>query len=201
MSSAELRRRRNHRILKMFKWILAVSILLCLGGTANAVCPASTSITTVTGTNTPYATSDDGAGNCEAKFNIDQVGGVAVVQDPCQAVSHVFTPINISNGTTATIVAGTSAKKTYVCHLFLAAPVSVSVGIIEGTGATCATGTAGVIGGTTAATGIPLTGGPSGFVEGDGLSAGAATATNADNLCFAFSSAQQVSGVLVTVQK
>jgi hypothetical protein len=133
--------------------------------------------------------------------NIAQVGGLAVVPDPCQAFAHTYTPISINTASTTTIVAGTASKKTYICHMMLAAPVSVSVGIVEGTGTNCSTVSAGVIGGSTAATGMPLAGGPTGFVSGDGMAAVAATATAADNLCLAFSSAQQVSGVIVTVQK
>ena len=132
--------------------------------------------------------------------NQSQVGGATVVADPCQTNGRAYTPISISSAANTKIVTGTSAKKTYLCHLFLFAAAADNVAIVEGTGTNCATGTAGVIGGATTGTGINLVANQ-GWVAGAGGWAVAATATNADDLCLITSAASQLSGVAVTVQQ
>jgi hypothetical protein len=132
--------------------------------------------------------------------NIAQIAGSNVVGDPCQINTHTFTPINISSAANTKIVSGTASKKTYICHLYLFASAAENVGVVEGTGTNCGTGTAGVIGGSTAAAGINLAANQ-GWVEGAGSNAVAATATNADDFCLISSSTAQLSGVAVTVQQ
>lgn len=168
-------------------------------GSAHA-CTSSTPVTTVTGTNTNYATSDDGSGNCEAKFSLDQVGGSPVVGDPCQLNAHTFTPISINSASTTTAVAGTSSKNTYVCHIFIApTAAAVNFTLVSGSGTNCGTAVhAALFGGTTAANGANLVANE-GWTEGDGLSAVMATTTAGDNICLVPSAAQQISGVIVTV--
>jgi hypothetical protein len=130
------------------------------------------------------------------------VGGntTALIGDPCQTVARVYTPINIATATTTRLVAPTSAKKTYICGLFLFSAGTQNVGVVEGTGGTCGTGTAGVIGGTTAATGPNLTA-QTGFVLPTTGHAQAATAGTNVDFCLITSAAVQVSGVLVSVQQ
>lgn len=132
--------------------------------------------------------------------DLTKIGGSAVIADPCQVNARTYTPINISTAANIKIVTGTSSKKTYLCHLFLLAAGADNIGIVEGTGTNCATGTAGVIGGATAAAGINLAANQ-GWVAGTGGNAVAATATNADDFCLITSAAVQVSGVAVTVQQ
>jgi hypothetical protein len=120
--------------------------------------------------------------------------------DPCLTQAHTYTPINISTAANTKIVPGTAAKKTYICHMFLFGAAADNVGIVEGTGTNCATGTAGVIGGATAAAGINLVANQ-GFVIGTGQGAIAATATAADDFCLITSAGAQVSGAAVTAQQ
>jgi hypothetical protein len=128
------------------------------------------------------------------------IGGntTGLVGDPCDVNAHVWTPINISSAANTKIVTGTSAKKTYICHLFLFAAAADNVGIVEGSGTNCATSTLGLIGGTTAATGINLAANQ-GFESGTGAKAIAASTVNANDFCLITSTAAQLSGVAVTV--
>ena len=126
------------------------------------------------------------------------IGGPAT--DPCQSNAHTFTPISVASAANTKVVAGASAKKTYVCHVFLFAAPADNVAIVEGSGTNCATSTLGVIGGATAATGVNLSANQ-GFVEGNGSNAVAATTVAANDLCLITSASSQLSGVIVTVQQ
>ncbi len=120
--------------------------------------------------------------------------------DPCMANAHAFTPISVTSAVSTQIVTNAGSKKIYVCHIFLIAGTADNVAIVEGTGTTCGTSTAGVIGGATAANGVNAAAN-GGFAIGAGQMSIAATATSGDNLCLITSSAGPLSGVAVTVQQ
>lgn len=124
-------------------------------------------------------------------------GTSARVFDPCEVVAHVTTPVNISSAATSVLVAGTSAKKTYICSMMLFSAGTTNVGIVQGSGSTCGTSTLGLIGGTTSGTGPNLTA-QAGFVAGNGNFAIAGTTVNANDICLINSQAIQVSGYIVT---
>jgi hypothetical protein len=123
---------------------------------------------------------------------------VGNVPDPCQGGAGTQTPINIS--ASAQIITGTAGKQIYGCSLIIAGTTAGNIGIVEGTGSTCATGIAGVIGGTTAATGLP-TGANSGFVTGSGGYWVFKTVTAGDNVCALLNGTGQTSGVIRYVQQ
>ena len=107
----------------------------------------------------------------------------------------VYTPINTT--ASAQLIAGTAAQKLHICLVNLVVATADNVAVVEGTGATCGTGTAGVMGGATAATGWNL--GANGQVAiGNGHDELTQVATTADNLCLLVSGAAQVSGFIVT---
>lgn len=120
--------------------------------------------------------------------------------DPCQGNAATYTPVNIGSATTTRIAANAGGKKIYVCSAQLLAFLADNVAITEGTGGTCGTGTAGVVGGTTTATGIsfPAQGGLS---VGNGSSAVWATATAGDDLCFITSTTGPLTGHVKWVQQ
>lgn len=132
--------------------------------------------------------------------DLTKIAGSTVVADPCQVNARTYTPISVASAANTKIITGTSAKKTYLCHLYLFAAAANNVGIVEGTGTNCASSPAGVIGGATAAAGINLAANQ-GWVEGNGQAAIAATATNADDFCLITSTSAQLSGVAVWVQQ
>ncbi len=129
--------------------------------------------------------------------NVTAYGGTSV--DPCLSVAPTYTPISITSATTTRIVAPTSAKKTYVCYMFLLSAIANNVGIVEGTGGTCGSSTAGVVGGTTAANGINLAANSGAVFQEGGFAALATAGTNVD-LCLITSAAGPVAGHIKWVQ-
>jgi len=103
-----------------------------------------------------------------------------------------FTPIN----TTASVQIGTGVAGTvfHICSFEILASAAENVALVEGTGATCGTSTAGVFGGATAATGWNLTAGNLQISLGSGFGFIGKTATAGDSLCLLVSAASQVSG-------
>lgn len=126
-------------------------------------------------------------------------GTTAAVGDPCQTNAATHTAISITTNTTTRIIAPASAKRTYICYLFLTSAAADNVGIVEGTGGTCGSGTAGIVGGTTAANG-PNFAANGGAAFGNGASVVLATAgTNVDT-CLITSAATPLAGTVKWVQ-
>lgn len=111
-----------------------------------------------------------------------------------------------SNGASASnllLVTGVGSTQIYICAINVGPAASaVNVTPVEGTTVTnpCDTGTTGIIGGNTAATGWQFAAN-GGIAYGNGSSIVAQTATLADNVCLLFSGAVQVSGVITYVQR
>ncbi len=119
--------------------------------------------------------------------------------DPCNSIAATYTPISVTSATTTRIVAPTSAKRTYVCYMFLLSAIANNIGIVEGTGGTCGSGTAGVVGGTAAANGINLAANGGAVFQAGGNAAIATAGTNVD-LCLITSAAGPVAGHIKWVQ-
>jgi hypothetical protein len=120
--------------------------------------------------------------------------------DPCAGLAKSYFPVNISTATTVRFAAPTASKKTYICSIVLVAASADNVNIIEGTGGTCGTATAGVAGGTTAATGFNLAAN-GGLTLGNGASSVMATAGSNVDMCLITSAAVQLSGHISWVQR
>jgi hypothetical protein len=116
-----------------------------------------------------------------------------LVVDPCQGQVKLYASINQTGNTQ--LVAGTAARKIYVCTIHVVAAAATDVAVVEGTGSVCATGTAGVsgFGGATAATGWNFAAN-GGIALGSGESSLGAEGTSGDNLCVFNSGSGQVSG-------
>lgn len=130
-------------------------------------------------------------------------GTTAVVAEPCQTNAKTRTTINFtaSGLQTTPVVAGVSAKKTYICQILVNNAVADTIAIFGATtGTSCGTGAYGLYGGTTAATGMQLAAN-SGFSDGDSGYATNFTTNNNDDICFNHSASGQVSGKIVTVQQ
>lgn len=102
-------------------------------------------------------------------------------------------PINISTATTTLIVTGVSGRQVRFCSFHMITAAANNVAWIEGTGATCGTGTAGMAGGTTAASGYNFAAN-AGLAIGTGLGEVLTTATTGDSACLVTSAATQLSG-------
>ena len=120
--------------------------------------------------------------------------------DPCLNGSR--TPVSINQTTNTKLVSGVAAKKIYVCSYHWITATAQNVALVEGTGSTCATSTAGVpgFGGSSAATGDNLAANGGIALSGGGYSLGQ-EGTAADDLCLFQSGTGQVSGGLVYVQQ
>jgi hypothetical protein len=116
-------------------------------------------------------------------------GGLVGAMPICDSYAN----INISTATTTLEVTGVSGRQVRVCALHIIAAAADNVAVIEGTGATCGTGSAGMAGGTTAATGYNLAAN-GGLALGSGLGTVMRTATAGDSVCIVTSAATQLSG-------
>lgn len=102
-----------------------------------------------------------------------------------------FQPVNTTVSTL--LITGLAGQNVYICSVNFVVGAADNIALVEGTGATCGTGTAGIFGGSTAATGWNLA--ANGQVTfGSGLGMIGKTGTTGDNVCLLVSAASQVSG-------
>lgn len=118
------------------------------------------------------------------------------ILDPCQSATKLYQTISQTANTQ--LFAGTSAKKTYVCHIMVVGADAENISLVAGTGSVCATSTVAMIGSTTAAAGPNLSAN-GGFSIGQGGFSVAASTVNADNVCLFQSGSGRVSGVMTYV--
>jgi hypothetical protein len=129
-----------------------------------------------------------------ASTNVSEIGGTAVIADPCRTSAKVYG--TISQTASAQLITGTAATKISLCSFNVVGADAENLALVEGTGSVCGTTTVtfpGLSGGATAATGwnFSANGGIS-FGVG-GFSLGTET-TAADNVCLLESGSGQVSG-------
>ncbi len=122
------------------------------------------------------------------------------ILDPCEANVQSYAPISITTATTTRIVSPSASNKTYICALFLTSAAADNVGIVEGTGGTCGTGTAGVVGGTTAANGPNFAANGGLMAQAGGKTAVFQTAGTNVDLCLITSAATPLAGGIKYVQ-
>lgn len=117
--------------------------------------------------------------------------------DPCVTNPRKVQVINLT--ASGQLVTALANQSVYVCFLqFSLGAVADNVALVEGTGSTCGTGTVGMAGGATAATGWNLLANGSVTAANSGLWV-YRTATVGDNICLLVSSAAQISGVMIYV--
>lgn len=183
-------------------------------GTFNIQANASVNLAQVAGTTTSTSNGTSNAGDLRINVASDNSAianwgqGATGSAVPSGAVYHGgngsgnltgitvcdhWTAINLASTTATTIITGVASKQTYICSINLVAGAAVNVALIEGTTSTCGTGTAGMAGGTTAATGWNFAAN-GGLTEGSGIGAIFRTATAADNVCLLASATSQLSG-------
>jgi len=195
----------------------AAALLAAFGGctAAQAACPSPFTVKDSTGTAQNVVEINDASNNCVFPSAITDGGGAAnraavkaanttpAATDPALVVgvspnSLGCTGAGVAN-TTSTPISVTASTQIYVCSLNLIAGVADNVALVEGTGTTCGTGTAGIAGGSTAATGWNFAAN-GGLTLGNGIGIIARTATAADNVCLLVSGSGQVSGNIVWAQ-
>lgn len=124
-------------------------------------------------------------------------GSTALVADPCQSNTATISPISITTATTTKIANAVSAKKLYICYMLLSSVAADVVSIVEGTGSTCGTNQAGVVGGISPNSLAFASNGGVAMGSG-GFSVAATAGTNVD-FCIQTSVATPLSGVLKAV--
>lgn len=128
-------------------------------------------------------------------ISINLVGNVP---DPCQ--QGPGTPGTINLTASGQLITGTASKHTYICSWDLITGTTQNIALVEGTGSTCATGIAGMAGGTTAATGWNFQAN-GGEIKGMGGFWVFKTTTVGDNVCLLLSGSGQTSGSFRYVQQ
>lgn len=161
---------------------------------ANGTTNPCTTAATVKVASTPAAATDKA-------LVVDQRPGTTITTttgsaDPCQSNVATIKPFSITTATTTNIVTGTSAKKLYVCYLYMQSAAANNVAVISGTtGATCGANTAALVGGTTAANGLNNAAN-GGQAFGNGASAVLQVQTNNDDICIITSAATPLAGAI-----
>lgn len=120
--------------------------------------------------------------------------------DPC--TSQLKTNFAIGGaGGNIQVVAGSAAKKVYICSISLIAASTAVVNVIEGTGSACITANeAAIIGSTTAASGMSLAAN-GGLTLGNGSGTIGVTATAANGICILQSGTTALAGNVTYVQQ
>ena len=108
-------------------------------------------------------------------------------------ISDAVAVVNISTITTTLIVTGVAGRHVRIGALNLVTAAANNVAFLSGTGATCGTGTAGMSGGTTAASGYNFAAN-GGIAQGSGLGTIMKTVATGDSVCIITSATTQLSG-------
>lgn len=116
---------------------------------------------------------------------------VVVAQSP-NAAPICDSSINFSQTANAQLVTAAAGQKVYICGIVLVSATAQSVSLVEGTGTTCATGIAGLIGGSSASMALSANGGFSSVSGSPWIS----TKTAGDELCLLQSGTGNVSGTI-----
>jgi hypothetical protein len=145
------------------------------------------------------AAGSSATGGDNATFNVDGSGLLWTRQlDPCSGVAKTYIPINISSATTTELTAALAGASNhyYICALSLITDAANDVALTDDDTDNCASVTAGIAGGTTAASGWNF-GAAGGLTIGSGN--GSIMRTNGTNrvLCMVTSAATQLSGHIV----
>lgn len=120
------------------------------------------------------------------------------VLDPCTTVAKTTDPISLTAD--AVIIAATSGKKNYICSLVIVAGAAEIASITEGTGTTCNTSEAALVGSTTDANGMSFAAN-GGVAMGSGLATVVAGKTANVDTCLNVSGSNRVSGFVTWVQR
>ena len=130
--------------------------------------------------------------------NVAQVGGSAVVADPCMREARI--PVSITQTAGTQLITGTASERVFICSMHIVTATAQNIALVSGTGTVCATSTSGMVGfgGATAATGWN-------FAANGGIQMGHSdwsygkSDTDADNVCLLMSGSGQISGGLTYV--
>lgn len=113
--------------------------------------------------------------------------------DPCTDNVDASIMVNQTAGTQ--LITGSTDARIFLCQVTLVSATAQNIALVYGTGTVCATGTGGLMGGPTAATGFNLAANDR-VTIGTGIAAVAWTTAAAQNVCLLQSGSGQISGRL-----
>ncbi len=142
------------------------------------------------------ASSSTTAGD-NSTINTDAIGLLWTRQlDPCSGVAKVSVPIDIVTATTTEIIDASASNFAYICAITLFSAGTNNVTLVEDDTDACASPTAGIAGGVTAAEGWNLTA-QTGLAHGGGGHFVMKSAAANRNICLITSAAVQLNGTVV----
>jgi hypothetical protein len=118
--------------------------------------------------------------------------------DPCMINMRQNAIINLT--ASGQLITGVAGKQTWICGINFVTATAQNIALVEGTGSTCGTSTAGMAGGATAATGWNLAINAI-YNSGSDNIWDYVTQTTGDNVCLLLSGTGQTSGVIQYVQQ
>lgn len=145
------------------------------------------------------AASSAGTAGDNATVNVDALGLVwGRHLDPCSGNAKTTDPFSLT--ARGVIVAAAASKKNYICSISVVAGAAEIFNVVEGTGTTCQTGTAAIVGSTTAANGMSFAAnGGAALIGGDAAVLSGKTA-NVDT-CILPSGSNRLAGFVTYVQQ
>lgn len=134
-----------------------------------------------------------------APLAVDSTGALWTRQpDPCSSSAKAYFPVDIVTATTTEIVNASASNYIYICSINLVTGGANNVTIVEDDTDACASPTAGIFGGVTAAEGWNF-GANGGLTLGSGVGTVGRSGTVNRYICFITSAAVQLSGQVVYV--
>lgn len=167
----------------------------------NGTVDAGTQRVAVASNNSAIANWGHGATASAVPANATQIAGNGSGNLTPPTVCDNVAPFSFSSTTNQKIITNAASKTTYICAINIVVAAAVNVALVSGTKVTneCDTSTAGLAGGTTAATGWNFAAN-GGLTQGTGIGWITKTATTAKDVCLFASAAVQVSGFLTYTQ-
>jgi len=122
-----------------------------------------------------------------------------LVVDPCASTAKSFFVVDVVNTTLVNVATASASDHVHICSINLVTNAANNVALVEDTTSLCASPTAGLSGGTTAAEGWNFAAN-GGLTQGNGRSTIMRTATVNHYVCLAASASTQLSGHIAYVQ-
>lgn len=164
-----------------------------------AVVDASTGPAVLTRRLDAPTASSAGTTNDWALLNTNAYGALWISHvDPCSSEVKITDPFSLT--ARGVVIAAVSAKKNYVCGITVVAGAAEIFNIDEGTGTTCQTGTAAIVGSTTAANGLSFAANGGMVAMGSNSTVFAGKTANVDT-CIVPSGSNRLAGSITYVQR
>ncbi len=133
----------------------------------------------------------------EVSFQVQAIAALAAT-DPCSGAKKTVVPFSITSATTTQLLATSASNKWYICGLNIVTAIANNIALVEDDTAACASPTAGMAGGTTAANGWNFAA-TSGMTLGNGSGTVAVTAATDRYVCLITSANGPTAGTITAV--